>query len=71
MRRACPDSLIRGIDALCACAWICARDIGFAAALVVATVATTTSAGAAGTTKVQVPVHLCKTATADRSPATR
>ena len=38
--------------------------LGVAAALVVATVATTTSAGAAGTTKVQVPVHLCKTATA-------
>ncbi len=33
-----------------------------AAALVVATVATPTSAGAAGTSKVQVPVHLCKTA---------
>jgi subtilase family serine protease len=38
--------------------------LGAAAVLVVATVATPTSAGAAGTTKVQVPLHLCKTASA-------
>lgn len=41
--------------------------LGAAAALVVATVATPTSAGAAGTTKVQVPERLCKTATVGRS----
>ena len=38
--------------------------LGVAAILVVATVATPTSAGASGTQKVQVPQHLCKTATA-------
>jgi len=38
--------------------------LGVAAVLVVATVATPTSAGAAGTQKVQVPLHLCASASA-------
>ena len=38
--------------------------LGVAAILAVATIATPTSAGATGTQKVQVPQHLCKTATA-------